>query len=394
MNLKNINKFLLIFIFLFFLSCQSSKKEIILLDSDEIIEANETISNKLNYHDRYYTDYYSLKFNYNWQNNKNLQKKMVINNPIKNDLYLMPISNLIYDNKIYFIDHNYNLNVYGLNEEKKIDSFKINVDIKNEFSYPTSIAMVNNLFYASFSDGTLINFDTEGNIIWHKFFDDILKTPIKIYNNDIIIITSDKVFSINLISGNENWKFLYQQENTLNALGGKILAKNHLLFFILPNNRLREIDTFIGEKNISFFSNIQLDQSSLNFNYTLHAFDDFISLFENNEYLYTFDNKKNIILINKFNIKNITSHDFINNSLITLNNNNILKAYNISNNKLFWKTNLNDYLDKNTLIIEVINNDNRIIIFFSDGLILEIDNLTGEVLFEQNIKVNNISEIN
>ena len=45
-------------------------------------------------------------------------------------------------------------------------------------------------------------------------------------------------------------------------------------------------------------------------------------------------------------------------------------------------------------IIEVINNDNRIIIFFSDGLILEIDNLTGEVLFEQNIKVNNISEIN
>ena len=54
---------------------------------------------------------------------------------------------------------------------------------------------------------------------------------------------------------------------------------------------------------------------------------------------------------------------------------------------------MNEYLDKDEKIVEIINNENRIIIFFNNGLILEFDLITGEVLFNQKIKLKEIMSI-
>ena len=70
-----------------------------------------------------------------------------------------------------------------------------------------------------------------------------------------------------------------------------------------------------------------------------------------------------------------------------------IKAHNIKNNKIFWKIDLIEYLDKNEKIVEIINNKNRIIIFFNNGFILEIDLINGEVLFNQKLKLKEIMSI-
>ncbi|MBO6467089.1 MAG: hypothetical protein HVK46_06730, partial [Pelagibacteraceae bacterium] len=98
-------------------------------------------------------------------------------------------------------------------------------------------------------------------------------------------------------------------------------------------------------------------------------------------------------LIEKDKIDNVLSHNFINNALIILDKEKIMKAYNIKNKKIFWKSDLNEYLDKDEKIVEIINNKNRIIIFFNSGLILEIDLISGVVLFNQNIKLKEIISI-
>ena len=50
-------------------------------------------------------------------------------------------------------------------------------------------------------------------------------------------------------------------------------------------------------------------------------------------------------------------------------------------------------MDKDEKIVEIINNENRIIIFFNNGLILEIDLISGEVLFNQKLKLKEIKSI-
>ena len=70
-----------------------------------------------------------------------------------------------------------------------------------------------------------------------------------------------------------------------------------------------------------------------------------------------------------------------------------VKAYNIKNKKIFWKSDLKEYLDKDEKIIEIFNNENRIITFFNNGLILELDLISGKVLFNQKIKLKKIISI-
>ena len=61
--------------------------------------------------------------------------------------------------------------------------------------------------------------------------------------------------------------------------------------------------------------------------------------------------------------------------------------------KIFWKSDLNYYLNKDEKIVEIVNNENRIIIFFNNGLILEIDMISGEVLFSQKLKLKKIKSV-
>ena len=71
------------------------------------------------------------------------------------------------------------------------------------------------------------------------------------------------------------------------------------------------------------------------------------------------------IILNS-NKKEEKSSIYLNNALITLDNNNILSSLNIVNSNIFWKLDLSKFLSKKDLIIESFAFENNIWLFFLD----------------------------
>lgn len=312
MNLKNIIKLLIIFTPLFFLSCQKldnfrNKDEIILLTVKDDFENLETFNNiSKNYKENYF-DHYSKSINFLWKNEQELKKVLTVNNSSVKYPSSNPLNIYIINDKIYGLNNNSDLKIFDLNNKKDIETYHISINSNIEFSHPTSVAMLNNFLYAGYAEGTLIKFDLNGNIIWQLELNNILKTPIKIHNENIIVILSNKILSVDTINEKINWEFIYRSDSPLNVYGGDIVSKNHLLFFYLSNGRLGEIDTIIGENIDSLFSKIQYDHNLLDSSNTLHSFQNLISFYENNKYLYTIDIQNNNFLIEKDKIENVLS---------------------------------------------------------------------------------------
>ena len=78
---------------------------------------------------------------------------------------------------------------------------------------PTSLAKTKNYFYVGFGNGTVMKIDNEGNQYWKKEFNDLLRTPLRIVNDNIILIfNSNRIISLN----SENYsKTLKKHQRTL-----------------------------------------------------------------------------------------------------------------------------------------------------------------------------------
>ena len=399
MNSKNINNFVFILFFCLYLSsCQFRNEKV---ENNEILINNENnqienivniIPNIKDFSSKKYIDYYTLTRNFNYNINPKLNKEYVISN-LKLKSAEKPINILINNDIIYSLDKKFFLNKFNLFDGKLINKIKFDNSTLNQFSIPQSIAFYNDNFFINFSDGIVINYDLNGNIIWQKNLGDINKTPIKIYNQNLVILLSNKILSLSLKNGQILWEYEYIQDNPLSSIGGEIITNKHLLYFILPNGRIGEIDSLILQKNDTLFSNIQTKKHILNVSNKIHSFENLVSLLENNKYLTTIDTDNNKYLLNKEKIKKFTSGYFYSNSFFTHNNLN-LSAYNLLNNKLFWKTDFKEKFSQNTNIVKIISNNKSLTVFFSDGYILEVDVKNGKIINEQNLKLKDIYSIN
>ena len=97
-------------------------------------------------------------------------------------------------------------------------------------------------------------------------------------------------------------------------------------------------------------------------------------------------NNEEFLLLDK-KIYSFKSINFLNNSLLVLNNNNLLTSYNLKNNNIFWKKNLSKFLSNKDLIIKSYVIKNTVIVFFSTGKIMQFNKLNGEILFHQNLRL-------
>ena len=402
MNFKKINKHILFTLFIFLFSCKSleiipNKKNIKTASVvyDEIHEVNDSID--LNYvliNNKNYRDFYDNLNITNWNNNKKFVKLKTYNSFGKKYVDSRPLESFIYEDKIISLDHKSYLKLYDLTNISLLDSINLQLNFDKDISFPTSLAIINDKLYASYSDGKIVCFNLDGSINWKKNFVDIIKTPIKIYNNNLIILLSNKIISINSENGDINWEFLYESNNSLQSLGGDILNINHLLFFILPNNIIGEVDTIFGEKNSSLVSNIGFPNNSVkNISDKLNSYKNILSYFYQKKYLTSIDINNNKILINNNIINNVKSFVFFNNSLITLNDNFYLKSYNLINGNLFWKKDLSKVLDKKAKIIAITNFTQSLIVFFNNGQMIEFNSLNGNIISYQNLNINNIIKI-
>jgi len=250
MIFKNISKLLLLIPF-FILSCKSldliSKKE------EKIINYNDTIeTSSIIQLDSYLTNdsvskdsYDKLKI-YKWNNN-NYKMIKTFNSFGKSYIESNPILKIIVNNELIFVNHKKELIFYDLNKYKIVKKVNLELSIKDKEIYPTSLAKISDNYIMTLSNGTIFSFKLDGSIIWQKDFNDILKTPIKIFDDNLIILLSNKIISLNYLNGDTNWEFLSNNNDSINVLGGDIKILNHYIFFVLPNNNVGIVDTIFGD---------------------------------------------------------------------------------------------------------------------------------------------------
>ena len=400
MNLKNITN---LFISLFLLaSCskfENLNKKSSELDTTVIeeIETQDIISNINYYTYENFIDYYSRNINFKWNNSKKLEKNFTLSIG-KNPNTDLNVSNFIIDNKyIYFINDKFIFSKVNLLDGNVAYEIKLDLIFNPDLSLPISIAKIDDFFFAGFANGLIIKFNETGNIYWELDFADLLRTPIKIQNNNILVMfNSNRNVLINSEDGSLIWEYYYGLDKTSSAEGGSINSKDNILFLLMPNGRIGAIDTIIGEKiELDYLSKIQqLNIFNNNYKANIHINDIFFSFLEDKSRIYTFNmNNEKFALFNE-KILSIDSYDFINNALLILNKNNLLKAYNLNNNKIFWKTDLSDILSNDNKILDSFISNDSLIIFFSKGFILQLNRLNGEIIFKQNLRLSEITFIN
>ena len=390
MFLKNITNNLLILSFLFLNSCSGINLKNINSEADipEKKEQNhENIFEKNNL--------ISKKYNGNSLTNKKFNKLYTIKiNKNKNDY---DFNNFLFDGKnLYVVDDNLFLNIFDFEKGNLISKNKINIDIDNNLLLPISISNNENYFFAGLGNGTIIKFDSSGKLYWRKDFNDILKTPIKFHNDKIIILfNSNRIISINSDNGEIHWDHKYELNKASSSYGGKIIFKNNILYFISPKGNLGAIDTIIGEKIDNHFINLIKQTDIMNNNYEIdfNVYENSIVFFENKKILNTYDNTENNFLLFDEEIYSANSFNFLNNTILILDDSQNLKAYNIENKKIFWEIKLSKIISKKDKIIQTIIGDEQLIIFFSKGKVLHVNKLNGEIIFDQKILFNNIYDV-
>ena len=401
MNLKLINKIFISLFLSFLFSCESlellSDKDIINNKDTEIKIIHETNTkialdnNSINNKDT--EDFYSFVDLKILNNISEFSKIKTFSTKRKKTQNSKNLRSFIYQNQFIFLDLKSNLNIYDLNNLNLIKSIDLKTYINNKDTYPTSIARINNIFYVLYSEGMILTFNLKGELIWSKNLKKIIKTPIKIYNNDLITLTGNDIVSINSLTGEINWEFSYGGDDIFQATGGDIINLNHLLFFILPDGKVGEINKIFKEKNKSIFSEYDFEPSINNSSDKLHSFDNILSYFDQKKYLYSFDIGENKILLDKKNISNIRSFKFYNNSIFLLDENNLLKSLNTYNRKLFWEVDLFNHISKDDKIIHISNLSNSLIIFFESGVIIELNYLNGNIISNQKLKIDKITHL-
>ena len=394
MNSKYINKFFLILLIFLSYSCKTIEKvykekqiNINQISNDDNYELIETISikNSNNFKGQF-LDYYVDDFDEEIILNKNIQKKFTINNFKKSYDTTNPLKLYIIDNYLYGIDIKSNLNIYNFETGKLVKSVKLLNQESKYISPPSSISMFDNNFIIGFKSGKIIRVNREGDILWEYSIDKILSTPIKIYNNNLIALYGDTIKIISIEKGNEILSESYKGSDVINANGGTIKQFANILYFILPNSSVGQIDTFFNEKTYSNFT-LNDYQNSINNAYDeIHVFDNFVSYFDDKLNLYCYDIYLDKFILFQKRISQVDSFKFFNNSLIVKNENSI-KAYNIKNGNVFWSFDLKKLINNDANIINIHSINNSVNVFFDSGMVLIINN--KEIIDTFKLKIKN-----
>ena len=402
MNFKKINKYFLFLYLTLLVSCNSLE---ILSDDNQIhYKNNDTkelfekiilksdFNNNFQYDD-YYKDIKILKWNLN-SNKIPFEKFKSINSYEAKAKNSLPLSSIIFENNFISINHKSEISFFNLNEFEFIKKINLNIDSNIKSFYPTSLSKVDEIFIMSYSNGTIISFDLAGKIYWKKNFQDISKTPVKIYNDDIILLLSSKIVCINSKTGEISWEYNFPSTNFINLYGGDVEIINNFIFFVLPNGKIGAVDTIFGE-----IYNFSLEKNNYenNFSYSysdLHSYKNYLILLEENKYLSTVNIDDDNLLVSKAIIENINSFSFLNNSIFSFHTNGLLKAINIKNANLFWKVDLSKNINQKDKLLNVLSVSDLLLLFFKSGKIIQINPLNGKILKISDLKVKDIKKIN
>ena len=395
MSFSFISKISLFLSFIFIISCQDTisslrnNENIDSVDYTFVLEAEEFLD--FNFFEQYednvidnYTynasDYNFLDKNLTAIKIDNYESKYNNNNPI-NVIYL--------DQNIYSINREGDLLKFDLNTGELIE--RITIELDKVKKIPISFSLFKNEFIIAFISGEVVRVNKLGEVVWIFKNQEILNTPVKIYDEYLIILYPDKIIFLSNLNGDTIYEKAYESSNIIQSSGGKIKNYSNIIFFILPNSEFNSLDTFLFEEHNLNFDNIELNTSLNNLRDQLHFYKNYLVYFDDGKIIHTYDTNNNEFVLADFLINNSSSAILFNNSLISKNEN-FIEIYNIKNGNLFSRININKILNKNSKITNAFIINKNMHLFMNNGEIIILDqNLEIQEII--NLKIKNINKV-
>ena len=395
MSISFISKISLYLSFIFIFSCQDTISSLInneIIDSDDYnfqLETEDSLD--LSFFERY-EDNVIDNYTYNASDYNFLDKDLAV---IKINNYEAKYNNnntinVIYlDQNIYSINKEGDLLKFDLNSGKLIE--KINIDLDKEKKVPVSLSLYKNDFIIAFISGEVARINKLGKVIWIFKNKDFLNTPVKIYDEYLIILYPEKIVFLSILNGDIIFEKDFKSSNIIQSSGGKIVNYYNIVFFILPNSEFNSLDTYLFEEHSLDFDKIELNTSLNNLSDQIHFYKNFLVYFDDGNIFHTYDINEDKFILVDFRINNSFSSILFNNSLISKNEN-FIEFYNIKNGNLFSRININKTLNKNSKIIKPFIINQNLHLFTDDGKII-ILNQNLEIQETINLKIKNINKV-
>ncbi len=293
------------------------------------------------------------------------------------------------DESIYSFNKEGELLKFDLNSGKLIE--RINVDLDQIEKKPISFSLYKNDFIIAFKSGEVIRINKLGKVIWLFNKKDLLNTPVKIFNDNLIILYPENIVFLSILSGDIIYEKAFKSSNIIQSSGGRIENYFNIVFFILPNSEFNSLDTYLFEEHILNLDNIELNTSLNNLKDQIHLYKNFLVYFDDGNIIHTYDINKNKLTLANFRINNSSSAILFNNSLISKNEN-FIEFYNIQNGNLFSRINIKKILNKKSKIINSLIINKNMHLFTDNGEIIILDqNL--EIQETVNLKIKNINKV-
>ena len=395
MSFSFISKISLYLSFIFIISCQdtiSSLRNNENIDSEDYtfqLETEEFLDFSFfeQYADNVIDNYTYKASDYNFLDKDQVVLK--INNYEAKYNNNEPINLIYLDESIYSLNKDGELLKFDLNNGKLIE--RINIDLDQEKKVPISFSLYNNDFIIAFKSGEVVRINKLGKVIWLFKNQDLLNTPVKIFNDYVIILYPENIVFLSILSGDIIYEKAFKSSNIIQSSGGKIENYFNIVFFILPNSEFNSLDTYLFEEHSLNFDNIELNTSLNNLKDQIHLYKNFLVYFDDGNIIHTYDINKNKFVLVDFRINNSSSAILFNNSLISKNEN-FVEFYNIQNGNIFLRININKILNKKSKIINSLIINKNMHLFTDNGEIIILDqNL--EIQETVNLKIKNINKV-
>ena len=393
MSFSFISKISLYLSFIFIISCQdtfsSLNNNTDIIDYNLQLEKEDFLDFSLyeDYQENVFDSYTYKASNYNFLDKD--QNKLKINNYESKYKNNNPINIIYLENSIYSINIDGELLSFDLSTGKLIE--KIVIELDQLKKVPISFSSYENDFIIAFTSGEVVRINKQGKIMWLFKNQDLLYTPVKIYDDYLIILYPEKIIFLSTLSGDIILEKTFKSSNIIQSSGGKIETFFNIVFFILPNSEFNSLDTYLFEEHNLNFDKIELNTSLNNLKDQIHVYKNFLVYFDNGNIFHTYDINKDKFILVDYRINNSSSALLFNNSLISKNEN-FLKFYNIKNGNLFSRININKILNKNSKIINALIINQNMHLFTDDGEII-ILNQNLEIQEVVNLKIKNINKI-
>ncbi len=395
MNFSFISKISLYLSLIFIISCQdtiSSLRNNEKIDFDEYsfqLESKEFLD--FNFFEQYEdnvidNDTYKAS-DYNFLNKD--QTVLKINNYQAKYKNNDPINVIYYEKNIYSVNKDGELQKFDLNSGKLIE--RINIDLDQVKKIPISFSLYKDDFIIAYISGEVVRVNKLGEVIWLFKNYDLLNTPVKIFDDYLIILYPEKIVFLSILSGDVIYEKAFKSSNVIQSSGGKIKNYFNIVFFILPNSEFNSLDTYLFEEHRLNFENIELNTSLNNLKDQIHLYKNFLVYFDNGNILHTYDVNENKFVLVDFRINNSSSAILFNNSLISKNEN-FIEFYNIKNGNLFTRININKILNKKSKIINSLIINKHMHLFTNNGEIIILDH-NLEIQKTLNLKIKNINKV-